>query len=54
VAGHEWKVPFETMISNPPESCPKCETPSIMPLLPPGMGQGRGGWKGRHRGGRGW
>jgi predicted DNA-binding protein (UPF0251 family) len=54
VAGHEWKVPFETMISNPPESCPKCETPSIMPLLPTGMGQGRGNWKRRHRGGHGW
>jgi len=50
IAGHEWEVPFETMISAPPEFCPKCETPSIMPLLPPGMGWGRGGWRGRHRG----
>jgi predicted DNA-binding protein (UPF0251 family) len=53
VAGHEWAVPFETMISNPPEFCPMCETPSIMPLLPPGMGRGSGGWGGRHRRGRG-
>ena len=42
--GHEWEVPFETMISEPPELCPKCDTPSIMPLFPPGM---------RHRGGHG-
>jgi predicted DNA-binding protein (UPF0251 family) len=42
--GHEWEVPFETMISDPPEFCPRCKTPSIMPLFPPGMGhQGRHG-----------
>lgn len=35
--GHEWDVPFETMISAPPEVCPRCQTPSIMPLFPPGM-----------------
>ena len=54
ISGHEWEVPFETMISTPPEFCPKCETPSIMPLFPPGADWGRGGWKGRHRGGRDW
>ena len=54
VFGHEWDVPFETMISAPPEFCPRCETPSIMPLVPPGMGWGRGGWRRRHGGGRGW
>jgi predicted DNA-binding protein (UPF0251 family) len=54
VAGHEWDVPFETMISAPPEFCPRCETPSIMPLLPAGMGWGRGDWRRHHRGGRGW
>jgi len=53
VSGHEWEVPFETMISAPPEFCPQCETLSIMPLLPLGMGWGRGGWRKRHRGGRG-
>ncbi|MBE0479999.1 MAG: DUF134 domain-containing protein [Dehalococcoidia bacterium] len=52
--GHEWEVPFETMISTPPEFCPRCETPSIMPLLPPGMSWRRGGWGGRYRGGRRW
>jgi len=39
--GHEWDVPFETMVSVPPEFCPTCKTPSIMPLFAPGM---------RHRG----
>jgi predicted DNA-binding protein (UPF0251 family) len=38
--GHEWEVPFETMISTPPENCPECDTPSIMPLFPPGMRRG--------------
>ena len=50
--GHEWEVPFETMISAPTENCPECETPSIMPLFPPGMHRGGHG-RGRHfRGGR--
>ncbi len=53
ISGHEWEVPFETMISTPPEFCPRCDTPSIMPILTPGMGWGRGGWKRRHRGGTG-
>jgi predicted DNA-binding protein (UPF0251 family) len=48
--GHEWEVPFETMISSPPRNCPKCDTPSIMPLFPPGMH--RGGY-GRHQRNRG-
>ena len=54
ISGHEWEVPFEAMISTPPEFCPECETPSIMPLLPSGMGRGRGGWKRRYQGGRSW
>lgn len=41
--GHEWDVPFETLISAPPEFCPRCNTPNIMPMLPPGMG-----WQARH------
>lgn len=44
--GHEWEVPFETMISTPPDSCPECDTPSIMPIFPPGM---RRGVRGRDR-----
>ena len=46
---HEWEVPFETMISAPPEFCPRCKTPSIMPLFAPGTGPGRRGC-GRGRG----
>ena len=53
VSGHEWDVPFETLVTSPPESCPQCETPSIMPLLPAGMGWGKGGGQ-RHRGSHGW
>ncbi len=41
--GHEWDVPFETMISAPPEFCPRCRTPDITPLFPPGTRQ-----RGRH------
>jgi predicted DNA-binding protein (UPF0251 family) len=40
--GHEWEVPFETMITNPPEFCPTCKTPSIMPIFAPGQVPGRG------------
>ena len=49
--GHEWDVPFEIMMSRPPQSCPTCDTPSILPLQPPGFGRGRMGW-GRRRGRR--
>ena len=50
--GHEWDVPFQVMINTPPRFCPTCNTPSIMPLQPPGLGwNGRGK---RHRGGRNW
>jgi predicted DNA-binding protein (UPF0251 family) len=50
ISGHEWEVPFERMISAPPELCPKCETPSIMPLLPLGTSRGRGSWRKHYRG----
>ncbi|MFC1893707.1 DUF134 domain-containing protein [Chloroflexota bacterium] len=47
--GHEWEVPFETMVTIPPQLCPTCNTPTIEPLLPDGFGrQGRG--RGRHQG----
>jgi predicted DNA-binding protein (UPF0251 family) len=49
--GHEWEVPFETMISAPPENCPECDTLSIMPLFPPGMHRGGRGRGRRFRGG---
>ena len=54
VNGHEWDVPFQTMVTDPPEFCPTCNTPSIMPLQPPGLGWGRGGWGRRRRGRRRW
>ena len=40
VSGHEWEVPFERLIVGPPDACPECDTPSVMPLFPPGMGPG--------------
>ncbi len=47
--GHEWEVPFETMISTHHHLCPRCDTPSIEPLRAKGFG-----WKERscdkHRG----
>ena len=49
--GHEWEVPFKTMISAPPENCPECETPSIMPLFPTGIHRGSRGRGRQFRGG---
>ena len=52
--GHEWEVPFEVMISKPPELCPTCNTPDIMALWPWRSGWARTG-RGRHyRGERNW
>ncbi len=52
--GHEWDVPFEVMVSEAPQTCPRCNNPNIVPLQPSGFGWGVGGG-GRHRGGRhGW
>ena len=42
--GHEWDVPFEVMLTTPPQSCPACNTPNILPLQPTGFGWGKGGW----------
>jgi predicted DNA-binding protein (UPF0251 family) len=42
--GHEWEVPFEKMIKEPPELCPTCHTPEIMALWPMGRGRGRHHW----------
>ena len=38
INGHEWDVPFETMISAPPQSCPTCNTLDILPHQPLGFG----------------
>jgi predicted DNA-binding protein (UPF0251 family) len=47
--GHEWDVPFETMITQPPSTCPTCKSADIQPV--PGFGFGMRG-RGRRRGGR--
>jgi predicted DNA-binding protein (UPF0251 family) len=47
--GHEWDVPFEAVVAAPPELCPSCSTTEIMPLEPPGAGQGGRGRGRRHR-----
>jgi len=51
--GHEWEVPFEVMIKQPPELCPTCSTPDILALWPWRPGWGMGG-RGRRRGRRSW
>ena len=45
--GHEWDVPFETLIATPPQFCPTCNTQNILPHSP---GWGRRGWEKSHRG----
>lgn len=50
--GHEWEVPFEIMIKEPPELCPTCNTPNIMALWPWRSACGIGGGGRRLRGGR--
>jgi predicted DNA-binding protein (UPF0251 family) len=56
--GHEWELPFEVMIEQPPDLCPTCNTAEIMALFPwrPGGGRrgGGGGRRRRHRGGLNW
>ena len=47
--GHEWDVPFDSLINRPPQYCPTCDTLSIMPLPPFGQVWGRGG-RGMRRG----
>ena len=32
IDGHEWEVPFEVMVNEPPEACPSCNTSNILPL----------------------
>jgi predicted DNA-binding protein (UPF0251 family) len=46
--GHEWEVPFEVMIKEPPELCPTCNTPDIVTLRPWRSGWGIGG-RGKRR-----
>lgn len=51
ISGHEWDVPFESLITTLPEVCPECETPSIMPLFPPGLHRGGHGRRKHFQGG---
>ena len=41
INGHQWDVPFEVMVTNPPTLCPTCRTPNIMPIQSAGFGWGR-------------
>jgi uncharacterized protein len=36
IQGHEWDIPYEMAVSNPPEKCPTCNIASIAPLHPIG------------------
>jgi len=54
VNGHEWDVTFEMMINTPTQSCPICNTLTIMPIWPWQPGWGKGGRGRRRRGGRNW
>jgi len=47
INGHNWEVPFETMVNNPPQVCNVCKTPNIMTIQPRGFPV-RGGWGRRH------
>ena len=50
--GHEWDVPFEAMVKAPPQLCPTCSTPNIMPIRPLGLVKAGGGWGRCRRAGR--
>ena len=47
--GHQWEVPFEIMVDNPPALCPTCNTADIMSLMPwkPGLDSNHGRFRGR-------
>lgn len=34
--GHEWEVPFESLVAALPRACPTCHSRGIVPLMPPG------------------
>ena len=48
INGHEWDVPFEVMVNEPPRFCPTCNTLNILSTQPFGFGWGRRGWA-RHQ-----
>ena len=54
--GHEWRVPFEAVVSRLPLACPRCDSPSVLPVQPAGpalrgRGWGHGGGRGHRQGG---
>ncbi|KPK46964.1 MAG: hypothetical protein AMJ77_04640 [Dehalococcoidia bacterium SM23_28_2] len=51
--GHEWRVPFEALASGPRLACPRCDSPSVLPVRPAGSAFGGRGW-GQGRGGGRW
>jgi predicted DNA-binding protein (UPF0251 family) len=50
--GHEWGVPFDITLSDPPQYCPVCNTTNIAPLQAPGSGSASRRGRGRSRGWR--
>ncbi len=44
INGHQWDVPFQDMVTNPPQLCPTCDTPNIIPIQPHQSGKG---WRGK-------
>jgi len=52
--GHEWRVPFDALVSGLPLACPQCDSLSVLPVRTAGpvAGAGRGRGGGRWRGGR--
>jgi predicted DNA-binding protein (UPF0251 family) len=49
--GHVWSVSFEALAAGPPLACPRCESPSVVPIESPGRAATGRGWRGG-RGGR--
>ena len=53
--GHEWRVPFEAVAARLPLACPRCDSPSVLPVRSPGpepsgrRGRGGGRWQGGGR-----
>jgi uncharacterized protein len=41
--GHEWDVPFQTAVSQPPQECPSCQSVEIQPLHPLAEGYAKKG-----------
>lgn len=41
--GHEWSIPFESIVVGRPRCCPTCQTADISPLEAAGAATGRGG-----------